>query len=283
MKFAIMLALLAVSAWGQGSTTIGGDRTVRNLTVTGTCTGCGGGSTAPNCVSDPTTVCVMEPFAPGSNGNLLIGTYGWSTVGSPSIAQYSSPAANKRGGYQITSGVAANNTTDVELAGGSATSYFPRLSDATNWTALFKFTTPSSLTEYILEIGFDTVAGSTNILTLGSYLRYANSTGCDNTNHPNLSDTTWMFVSRDGSGTNAQTGPAIAASTTYWLRLRNTGTPGQVLASLKAEGGSFPADVTLSTNIPTAAVVPMFKQTICNTSSRILQQNWFSWVQTGLN
>jgi len=252
----------------------------------------GGGGVIADC-SDITVSCVIEPFFSGSNTSNVIGVLGWLLTGTGGSIAGLTAVANHWGLYSLSVSGTANNVGEVNITGPTSTMTMPPIGSESNWTVYYKFRTPAQITETNIMIGFQST-GSSSVFpisgiagTNGAFLRYYSSSGCNGTSIANGSDTTWKFVTKSGTSVETvKTGPAIAASTWYWLRIASDGAGG-VKFSIKADGESFPADTTHTSaeSIPSVTVTPTFKVAACATDavSRSLILDEFRIIRTGLN
>lgn len=244
-----------------------------------------GGASATDC-SSPGVQCIIDTFLPGSAGSLSLGTLGWRVFGASS--GYVNGTTGHWGGFGFTTTAASNSSAGI-AADGLGAAAAPPLNTETNWTSYFKFKTPASLTDTLIEIGFMGSLTGTGITDGGGNdlaLQYLNDNGadCNGSSFTHGADSTWMYAARQaGVGITRTPGPAIAANTWYWLRIRNTGAAGQIAFSIKPEGSSFPADTVVSTTVPTVGVSPTFRLASCNGTAKTLTAGEFRLVLTNLN
>jgi hypothetical protein len=224
---------------------------------------------------DTTQKWIAEPFCVSSTGNTYVGTNGWSVGGT---FAYITSAVGYPCMAQITSAATANSLAYITL-GGSVTQMLPdtAFTAATNYGAVFKFQTPSSLSQVKLKIGFKVAATDSETQFAG--VRYTNSTGCTANNN---TDSTWMFETANTSTATTSAGPAIAASTWYTLSISNGATAGQVTMKMATAGGAWSTPVTMTTNLPATALTPAFQVVTCATASTSIAVNYFGYQQTGL-
>lgn len=247
----------------------------------------GGASVIADC-SDISVSCVLEPFMNGSNSTAAIGALGWALMSTGGTITTAAGVAGHWGIYQMSAAAAANNVSGIDLSGTTGGNPLPPLTAESNWTVYYKFRTPATITETAILVGL--YAGGVSqvfpvdgIVGSGVFARYYSGTGCNNTAIANGTDATWIYVTKSGTSTSTlNTGPAIAASTWYWLRITSDGAGG-VKFSMKADGGTFPADTTVTTTIPTGTVTPVFKIAACEAVVKVLQADEFRIIRTGLN
>jgi hypothetical protein len=233
--------------------------------------------------SDPANVVIVEPFFGTSNSNNAIGAMGWA-VTAGTIASTSGEQKHW-GVYSMTTAAAANSAAGLELSGTSGSKAIPSLTTATNWTVVWKFKTPADISEWQGYVGLQATAQSALFPpTNGVWMRYGATAGCAS----NLSDSTWTFVANDlGGSTTKDSGHTVAPGVWYWVRMRNTGTPGVIALSVKADGESWTAEQTISLSagdrLYNGLQAPVIKHQSCNTTAKTLLVDEFRVALTELN
>ena len=236
-----------------------------------------------NC-NDETVVCMFENFFPTTVSNGQIGALGWMHFGTGATPAQAAGEAKHWGVYSTTTATTAGGiASGFDLSGNGSVKGIPPINVETNWTAYYKFKTPSSLSEYQLYVGLRSSGSNITIPTsIGLWARYVNSTGCST----NATDTNWTFennINNSGSATATASSLAPVASTWYTLRIKSS-VAGTILYNIKADGGSWlGSDISISTNTPTVGMIPFFYQAICNTTARALLVDEFRLILTGIN
>ncbi len=223
---------------------------------------------------DETTIDAREEFWPTSNSANAVGALGWSIGGTVSSI---TGEGNHPGIYHFTTSTTANGSASVSLLGTSGVRPVPPIGAAAGWETEFIFRTGASLSEVKYRVGLTNAATFDQTSPLnGIYLEYANSTGCTTNGS---ADSNWTYVSGAGSVTRVS-GPAIAASTWYKVRLRSL-VMGTALFSVSTNGGAFGSEQSISSGVPATAVTPFFQVVTCDSNAKTIDADFWRYYQTG--
>lgn len=129
---------------------------------------------------------------------------------------------------------------------------------------------PNDITQVIYRVGL--ASGLEQPLpTNGIYAQYASNTGCTLTG----TDTGWVYTTRASSVSSTASGPALTAGTWIHLRIRSV-TAGTWLFSVSVNGGAFSTEQSLSTNVPSANLAPVFLVSSCEAVYKYLTADMYA-------
>lgn len=149
-------------------------------------------------------------------------------------------------------------------------------------------------TGWVLEIGIRCAGGhcinvklrlglmdsrSTDNANNGIWMRHSNTTGCTS----NGSDTTWVAETRASStsSTTALTG-TVGDDQNWKIRIRST-TAGTILFASAQYGSAYSNEVAISSNVPSAKLIPVFQMVNCETSyNKVFRPDFFKFYATGM-
>ena len=226
--------------------------------------------------SDETTINTVEEFWPTSNSSNAVGALGWGVGGTVTTI---AGEVGHPGMYHLATTAVANGTTYLSVSGTSGMRPLPPLNATAGWSIVFIFRTGADNTEVKYRIGNGSTGAPTEApqssgVFLEFYSDVANTCTTNGTN-----DTNWMFVT--GSGALTRTiGPAIAVNTWYKVRFRST-VAGTIGTSVAVNGGAYGAENSVSTSLPSIALVPQFAVVTCNTTAKTLDADYWWYYQTG--
>lgn len=249
--------------------------TLYQCTATNTWGAVSGGSSAP----DPSILTLVDEFCGTATAQF---TLNWTLVGNgtdtgqlsnssfdhPCVANMNHVGANNTSAYVLRY-ISTNNNADYGVWSGWTTK--------ANQEYIFIIRT-DDLNEMKFRIGL--ASGVTEAQpTDGIFVEYNNNTLCTNTG----SDSTWKYYTRASSVSSSANGPAIAQYTWYKFRIRST-VAGTWLFSTSTNGGAYSAEQSLSTNVPTARLSPVFQVVSCSAGNYArMDVDYFSARATGVS
>ena len=249
--------------------------TLYQCTATNTWGAVSGGSSAP----DPSILTLVDEFCGTATAQFMLN---WTLVGNgtdtgqlsnssfdhPCVANMNHVGANNTSAYVLRY-ISTNNNADYGVWSGWTTN--------ANQEYIFIIRT-DDLNEMKFRIGL--ASGVTEAQpTDGIFVEYNNNTLCTNTG----SDSTWKYYTRASSVSSSANGPAIAQYTWYKFRIRST-VAGTWLFSTSTNGGAYSVEQSLSTNVPTARLSPVFQVVSCSAGNYArMDVDYFSARATGVS
>jgi hypothetical protein len=101
--------------------------------------------------------------------------------------------------------------------------------------------------------------------TNGIYAQYASNSGCTVTG----SDTGWVYSTRSAGTSSTASGPTLTANTWVHLRIRSV-TAGTWRFSVSVDGAAFSTEQSLSTNVPSGNMAPVFLTVPCEAAYKYM-------------
>lgn len=222
---------------------------------------------------------IVDDFTPNSLSTGSLGALGWVVDGTPACLAYSD--IDHPGVCRTMSANPANSAARFRLVGANPdTGFFvsPQTSTGKPWASAFAFRiVGASLFHAVVGWASESSDNPSN----GIYARLYNSaSGCSANNS---SETTWQFTSRaSGTETSSASTQTFTNNTWYYMTIRST-TSGTILYSLAKAGGAPEAEVSISTNVPTANLYPVFQIINCEGGvSKQIYADYFAFQRTGL-
>lgn len=270
---------------GQALSTVGANATVSVALGQGY-NAAAGGST-PACISPFSRTCslVQDDFYPAQYYG--IGALGWQTqavIGS-GIAGPSNGENGHPGVVVIPTSSTSGDTTVLNLnsanSGGSKWLWLGSTALMSQWQVEFTIKTDdnaSTNTSQNLELGFMDSAG----YRTGNSIAFRYDTTSQTCTSGSNSTANWMLETfASGSSTCIDTTVAVAGASWYTFLIKST-TLGTIVAQVSSNGGSFSSPVTISTNVPTAAMYPQFLVGTRTSSPRRASIDWWELELVGL-
>lgn len=120
---------------------------------------------------------------------------------------------------------------------------------------------------------------STDNASNGIWVRYSNTSGCSS----NGSDTTWVGETRSGGTSSTATLTGTIADDQNWkVRIRST-TAGTILFASAQYGSAYSNEQAISTNVPTANLIPTLQVVNCETGyNKVFRPDFFKFYATGM-
>jgi hypothetical protein len=235
--------------------------------------GAAAGAPSMDC-TDPTTVCLVDHFFPGST--TIIGQTRWSSIGTGATLSVQNGEPGHAGIYGLTTSASANGVAGIDLSGSSVRP-LPAINSLASTTLLWKFKTPAEITEWAFAVGVGPSPSSIGFSDSGIHVEYINNTGCTTTgNH-----TAFQFLTRGSGGSTAGIGLGVQPNTWYWIRMYTT-LAGTVYFQMKADGDEWTTPLSSTTGY-TAGGIPYIKHGTCNATAKLLKVDEFRYYATGLN
>ena len=241
-------------------------------------------------VPDPTYALIKDEFVGGRVAPL--GELGWDSTnagaGTCSSLTPIAAVASHPGLFRARTTTSSGDGCSTSLAStnysGAGITQIHNLgssSSTTGWEFIFIWATDAAaVTTTAYFIGLGTTAnsflgGTGSIGIRSDTSATACGSGADST-------TNWVFHARSSStNTCTDSGVAVAANTWYKLRITST-TLGTVNYELSTNGGAYTSPVSISTNVPTVDLFPMFQVVTRTTAARDLTIDYFAGWLKGL-
>lgn len=229
--------------------------------------GCSGGGG-----SVPLTV---DAFMPNnstgwSSGTANIGALGWISEGSGQFQ-----VANQYGSRAELDFSGVNTETGLGLAGNvTFSSGYAPVYNVSNRTFKYEFDFQMDnnfTTQAIIRVGLADAASQ--LPSNGVWVRYNNNNACTNTG----TDSTFIGETRaSGTSSTVNTTVSVVAADYYSVLIYATA-GGTIQFQVATNGGAYSSAVTLSTNIPTVNLVPVFEAFACDSSGHKFWAQRFVW------
>lgn len=214
--------------------------------------------TMPTSPRDISQMFVCDDFASATYNNGTIGDLGWAFTGGTVTGQ--AAEANHPGIVRRDTSAVSGTTASLSARwAASAGTFLP--AEFFDLTWIVRLNTNDANTTVRIGVGNDIT--STGIVN-GMYLEKLDA------------DTNWFFVSR-ASSTQTRTDSGVAVGTD-WVRLRIRRT-GASAIGYSLNGG---AETTISTNIPTASLMPGLHIVNSAVASKTIDVDYFDLLITGM-
>jgi hypothetical protein len=152
---------------------------------------------------------------------------------------------------------------------------------ATSWEGWFRVKTDAyNLSELEYRLGFTSSDYSSEANpSNGLFVRYRNNTGCSVSGSDG---STWRYESRNsGTSTTVNSGITVSLNTWYTFRIRKVGSNQIGFAGCSGSANcTFGTEEVITTNIPTASLVPYFQVVTCTAGYRKLNVDKFELLLT---
>lgn len=224
-----------------------------------------GGSSSSFTYADVSLASLDEEFySNGSPATQTIGKYGWITNSTSGTIQALAGSNKHPGMIRMRVSATVDHTLSMHL--DADTGEF--VMNAATFDYIWVLKTGGSVTEVQWLFGF--ADGRADITPSNSLaFNFTDGTGCTTGDG---SDTTWRIRASSG-GTATTSGsnmPNMATSTWYKFRMRSTVAGTVLFSACSGEGCTLGTETSVSTNIPSAAISPIFFAKNCNTTLKDL-------------
>lgn len=200
---------------------------------------------------------IKDDFVAGAGTSGAIGELGWLMVSGACV--YSGSTANHFGIHNLSTGATANSTAAIQLSA--------HLVPSENWKATFIFSTSHVDGNTIARVGL-VIGGTATQPTNGIYFERL------------AGENNWFAVCRSGG---VQTRVAIEAATTAFIRGEIRRVSATKIGFSIGVHNNGAEDVQISTNVPTAQLIPMYMVRNVTAVDRVMGIDYFQFYETGMN
>lgn len=238
---------------------------------------------------DYTTVQLAEEFLPSpafSGQSPVFNKYDIVGTGTTLSSNIVSPGSHP-GVFRLSTSNTIGDATGMRVIDGSLGSIGAVLlgptGDFTGWDAQFIIRPNTSITDSGFFAGFSTAADGQFAFGASDLIGVFYDSVLHNCSSGTSSAANLVYSVRASGNDSCQNSTVpVTASTWYRIHLSST-TPGQVTFKVSINGGSYSSPVTLSTNVPTTILSPVFQVITRTTERRDLDIDRFAFLGSGVS